>query len=70
MMKPKFDFEIGYLVKSPCRTCGKRDRFPACIDDCGPINAIQTTLAHGVASVRPFSPLEAYALSKQGWERE
>jgi len=29
-----FDFEIGYLVKSPCRECEHRTCLPACIDSC------------------------------------
>ena len=69
-MKPKFDFEVGYLVKSPCRNCQTRDKFPGCMDSCGVIGAIQTALSNSVASIRSFAPLETYALSKQGWKRE
>ena len=41
----KFDFEVGYLVKSPCKECNKRENFPECIDDCSAIDKIQTILS-------------------------
>ena len=34
IMKPlqhKFDFEIGYLVKSPCRDCFDQKNLPGCL---------------------------------------
>jgi hypothetical protein len=68
--KPKFDFEIGYLVKSPCRDCRQRDRFPGCIDACSLIDGIHAVLAQGVSSSRAFSALEAYAMSQQSWKSE
>jgi hypothetical protein len=69
-VKPKFDFEIGYLIKSPCKDCVTRDRFPDCIDDCRLIDDIHNVLAHGVPSIRQFSPLESYALSEKSWKRK
>lgn len=44
--KYRFDFEIGYLVKSPCKECDrKRDEFPDCIDSCELIDRIHGLLA-------------------------
>lgn len=43
--KYKFDFEIGNLVKSPCRGCEKREEFPHCIETCEIIDRIQSLLA-------------------------
>jgi len=45
----KFDFEIGYLVKSPCRECMERKKLPKCIDGCGDIDRIQAILAETVS---------------------
>ncbi|MFY9941353.1 MAG: hypothetical protein WAK57_04200 [Desulfobacterales bacterium] len=42
--KHKFDFEIGYLVKSPCRSCEKRRFLPLCSEDCEILDRIQTAL--------------------------
>ena len=41
----KFDFEVGTLVKSPCRNCEDREKFPKCIDGCEHLDRIQTILA-------------------------
>lgn len=45
----KFDFEVGYLKKSPCKECDKRKNFPKCINDCPALDKIQTILS-GVRS--------------------
>jgi len=41
----KFDFEVGYLTKSPCKECNERKNFPKCIDDCRALDKIQTILS-------------------------
>lgn len=43
--KYKFDFEVGNLVKSPCKDCEDREHFPKCIDMCKMLDRIQTVLA-------------------------
>ncbi|MBI9086766.1 MAG: hypothetical protein JEZ11_24430 [Desulfobacterales bacterium] len=48
----RFDFEIGYLVKSPCRGCEERDHFPKCIDACKILDRIHTALAESVSCSR------------------
>ncbi|RLC27681.1 MAG: hypothetical protein DRH32_09965 [Deltaproteobacteria bacterium] len=46
----KFDFEIGYCVKSPCRDCARYSTsFPGCVDDCETIDKIQTVLAECIS---------------------
>ena len=49
--KCRFDFEIGYLVKSPCRECESRKVFPACIRNCTILDKIHTLLSQSVSSV-------------------
>ena len=45
-----FDFEIGYLTKSPCLTCENKQELPKCHDGCPILDKIQTTLARGISS--------------------
>ncbi len=55
-----FDFDIGYLVKSPCRDCITRDTLPNCIHDCKILDQIQTVLADSIPSETSISPVETY----------
>lgn len=48
--KYKFDFDIGYFEKSPCKNCNRRDEFPQCIDDCTVLDEIHSLLAESVSS--------------------
>ncbi|MCP3943279.1 MAG: hypothetical protein GY710_17585 [Desulfobacteraceae bacterium] len=45
-----FDFEIGYLVKSPCLNCEDKNDLPKCHAQCVVLDKIQTTLARGISS--------------------
>ena len=42
--KYKFDFDVGYFEKSPCRECDKRDELPECADDCTVLDKIHSIL--------------------------
>jgi len=50
--KYRFDFEIGYLVKSPCKECEQRPLFPKCINECRILDAIHTAMAESVSCSR------------------
>jgi hypothetical protein len=50
--KHKFDFEIGYLVKSPCRGCEKRGLLPKCSENCDILDRIQTILIDSICCSR------------------
>ncbi|OQX22697.1 MAG: hypothetical protein BWK80_29790 [Desulfobacteraceae bacterium IS3] len=43
--KYRFDFEVGNLIKSPCKHCILRNDFPHCIKGCDILDKIQTVLA-------------------------
>ena len=60
--KRRFDFDIGHLVKSPCRECRDRPRLPLCAGDCGLLDRIQTRLARGISTTHTHSPLEPFAV--------
>ncbi|MBW1698236.1 MAG: hypothetical protein JRH18_14240 [Deltaproteobacteria bacterium] len=48
----KFDFEIGCLVKSPCRECVQRKKLPGCAEGCEVLNKIQMILSKAVSCTR------------------
>ncbi len=50
--KYRFDFEIGYLVKSPCRGCDQRPLFPQCIKTCQILDNIHAVMAESVSCSR------------------
>lgn len=58
----QFDFEIGHLKKSPCKTCPERYRFPSCIDLCTTLDLIQKRLARTVMTSRNLSPMENFSI--------
>ena len=58
----KFDLDIGFLLKSPCKTCHNRERFPECFKTCQIIDRIQTLLAQSVLTTRSYSDLESFAI--------
>jgi hypothetical protein len=50
IIRDKFDFEIGYLTKSPCLNCKNRPQLPGCHSGCNILDKIQTLLARGISS--------------------
>ncbi|MFZ7128019.1 MAG: hypothetical protein ACOWWM_17815 [Desulfobacterales bacterium] len=48
----RFDFEVGYLVKSPCRGCEDRFRFPGCAKNCGTLDKVQSLLSDTISCAR------------------
>jgi len=49
IIRDQFDFDIGYLIKSPCKECDNLDTFPGCEDNCTILNKIHTKLAAGIS---------------------
>lgn len=49
IVRDVFDFDIGYLAKSPCKGCPRREDFPHCMERCRVLEKIQVTLAKGVS---------------------
>jgi len=50
-----FDFDIGYLVKSP-----SRQELPNCVEGCETLDQIQTILADSIPSETSISPVDTY----------
>lgn len=61
----RYDFEVGYLVKSPCRECENRPNLPECAETCPILDAIHEILIGCVPSSKNVSTLESYALSQE-----
>jgi hypothetical protein len=51
-LKHQFDFEIGYLVQSPCLQCSQRKALPYCIETCKMLERIHALLAEAVSCTR------------------
>ncbi|BBO87366.1 hypothetical protein [Desulfosarcina ovata] len=66
----RFDFDIGYLVKSPCRECLDRDLFPNCMDTCMPLDRIRTVLANSVSCSRSHGSMESHAIFQESGEKK
>jgi len=49
VIKYRFDFDIGYLIQSPCRDCQSDSRLPYCANDCVILEKIQTILAESIS---------------------
>lgn len=50
--KYQFDFEIGYLVQSPCKRCCRQTDLPKCADGCRILDGIHTMLSTSVSCTR------------------
>lgn len=50
--KFKYDFEVGYLVKSPCKKCPQIAELPQCADSCGILDGIHSVLSRIVSCTR------------------
>jgi hypothetical protein len=53
--RSKFDFEIGYFIKSPCRDCDSRKEFPGCFEECVMLDKVRTVLAESISCFNPHS---------------
>ena len=61
----KYDFNIGYIKKSPCRDCSQRNDLPNCSKGCKKLEQIQTLLIGGVSCNNNFSQKEPYSLYRE-----
>ncbi len=55
-----FDFNIGHLVKSPCKACPTRENFPGCMEDCELLDQIQSVLSDSISSANNYSVMETF----------
>jgi hypothetical protein len=51
-----YDFDRGYLVKSPCRHCKKAGSLPGCLPQCKTLKEIQKILSLATSGSNQLSP--------------
>lgn len=61
--KSRFDFESGYITKSPCRDCERANNLPYCSNNCRLLSQLQTRLIDTISSSNSLSDYEGYSLS-------
>jgi hypothetical protein len=61
--KRAYDFDAGYLVKSPCRHCEKAGYLPGCMSQCKTLKEVQKLLSLAMSSSYQFSPDDGSPLS-------
>ena len=64
-----FDFNVGYLVKSPCKECATREAFPGCMEDCNILEQIQSALSDSMSSANNYSVAETFDVPMQVLEQ-
>jgi hypothetical protein len=47
--KFQFDFDIGHLLKSPCRVCTNQPELPRCADSCRVLDRLHTVLSKSIS---------------------
>ncbi|MGB5986860.1 MAG: hypothetical protein WBG37_16280 [Desulfobacterales bacterium] len=50
--KFRYDFELGYLVKSPCKESPTRPHFPKCINACKILDMLHEKMANTISCSR------------------
>jgi hypothetical protein len=58
----RFDIDIGYIKKSPCRECPTKRSLPECSDCCETLSKLQELLVDSIACTHSFSELEEYSI--------
>jgi hypothetical protein len=64
-----FDFDLGYLVQSPCKGCSSYSVFPECMDGCKTLDRVQSMLSESVPSAHNFSSMETFDVPLQVLEQ-
>ena len=65
--KRVLDYEMGHLVKSPCRECATRHQFPGCATTCSILDRIQSYLAQSISTARPIPGWEPLLVQLEEW---
>jgi hypothetical protein len=61
--KNTFDFDVGYIKESPCKTCGQRNRLPDCSKNCKQLAKIQEILTGKISCSNDILETEPYTFS-------
>ena len=58
----RFDLDIGYIKKSPCRECPTNKSLPECSECCETISQLQDLLVGSIMCTHSCSELEEYSV--------
>ncbi|MBW2604451.1 MAG: hypothetical protein JRE28_09085 [Deltaproteobacteria bacterium] len=58
----RFDIDIGYITKSPCRECPIKSSLPECSSCCERLTQLQELLAGSISCSKNFSECEEYSI--------
>lgn len=58
----RFDIDIGYITKSPCRECPIKSSLPGCSDRCEMLTHLQELLVGSISCSKSFSDCEEYSI--------
>ena len=58
----KFDFDIGHIIQSPCKTCDRSNQLPNCSENCKMIGKIQAILAGKISCSNEIPEKEPYTV--------
>ncbi|MDJ0914813.1 MAG: hypothetical protein QNI95_14670 [Desulfobacterales bacterium] len=61
LIRNNFDFNVGSLIKSPCRDC-ETFNMPDCLKSCQMMKEVQLILAQGVSSTTGSGHDEVYEI--------
>jgi hypothetical protein len=58
----RFDIDIGYITKSPCRECPIKSSLPECSSRCETLTQLQELLIGSISCSKRFSNREEYSI--------
>jgi len=58
----RFDIDIGYITKSPCRECPIKSSLPECSGRCETLTQLQELLIGSISCSKSFSNREEYSI--------
>ncbi len=58
----RFDIDIGYITKSPCRECPIKSDLPECSSQCEMLDQLQELLIGSISCSKSFSNREEYSI--------
>ena len=60
IIENRFDIDIGYITKSPCRECSSNNRLPECSSRCETLTQLQNLLAGSISCSNYILDFEEY----------
>ena len=62
VIENRFDIDIGYIKKSPCRECSMKDSLPECSNCCETLAQLQELLVGSISCSKSYSECEEFSI--------